>query len=384
MARKRHVALLIETSSIYGRQLLRGVTRYLRAHEPWSIFLEQRALTSKLPAWLKDWRGDGIISRARMRPLAEALGSSGVRLVDLTDRYGDQGLCHIWSDNAAIGRLAAEHLLERGIHHFAFCGFAHEYWSKQRLEGFRKIVGKAGRQCLVYESRWQGPHGHPWETEQEQLAAWLDTLPRPVGIMACNDVRGQQVLDACNRVDLAVPEEVAVIGVDNDELLCELCRPPLSSVIPNPELIGYKATEVLDSLMAGKKGPREPVLIPPLGIATRQSTDVLALNDPDVAAAVKYIREQACAGAHVDDILAHVPLSRSILERRFRKYLGQSPQQMLRQAKLNRVKELLAKTDLPLRTISELAGFKHTEYMCVAFRRAVGHTPGVYRRQSQM
>jgi LacI family transcriptional regulator len=384
MAHKRHVALLIETSSVYGRQILRGVTRYLRAHEQWSIFLEQRALTSKLPAWLKDWQGDGIISRARMRPLVEAIASSRVRLVDLTDRYGDQGLRHIWSNNAAIGCLAAGHLLERGFRSFAFCGFAREYWSKQRLAGFRETIRHAGILHSVYESRWQAAHAHSWEEEQEQVAAWLDGLPKPIGIMACNDVRGQQVLDACNRAEIPVPEAIAVIGVDNDELLCELCSPPLSSVIPNPELVGYKAAEVLDSLMAGKKGPGKPVLIPPLGIATRQSTDVLAIDDPDIAAAVKYIREHACAGARVDDILADVPLSRSILERRFRKYLGQSPRQMLRQAQLNRVKQLLAKTDLPLRAISELAGFKHTEYMCVAFKRAVGHTPGAYRRQSQM
>jgi LacI family transcriptional regulator len=202
--------------------------------------------------------------------------------------------------------------------------------------------------------------------------------------MACNDVRGQQILDACNRVELAVPEEVAVIGVDNDELLCELCNPPLSSVIPNPECIGYKAAELLDRLMAGKKPEPDPLRIAPLGIATRQSTDVLAIDDPEVAVAVKFIREHACEGARVNSILAHVPLSRSILERRFRKYLGHSPQQMLRGTQLERVKQLLIKTDLPLSKIAELAGFKHTEYMCVAFKRQVGRSPGAFRRLSQV
>jgi LacI family transcriptional regulator len=359
------------------------VARYLRSHESWSIFLQQRALTSKLPTWLKDWKGDGIISRSTTPQMAEAFTHSRVRHVDLTDRYGDLGLPHIWSDHQAIGRLAAEHQLERGFGNLAFCGFAREYWSKERLTGFVETARQSGIVCAVYETPWLGAHAHPWEEEQQALARWVGSLPKPVGIMACNDVRGQQVLDACNRVELAVPEEGAVIGVDNDEVLCELCNPQLSSVIPNPERVGYKAAEILDGLMAGDKGKPMHLLIPPLGIATRQSTDVLAITDPDVVAAVKYIREHACEGARIRDMLAHVPLSRSVLERRFRKYLGCSPQQMLRQTQLKRVKQLLVNTDLPLWKIGELAGFKHTEYMCVTFKREVGQTPSVYRRQSQ-
>jgi LacI family transcriptional regulator len=383
MAHKRHVALIVETSSVYGQQILRGVARYLRTHEGWSIFLQQRALTSKLPTWLKDWKGDGIISRSTTRQMADAFAQARVRLVDLTDRHGNLSVPQIWSDHQAIGHLAAEHLLERGFRNFAFCGFAGEYWSKQRLAGFVETAQRSGI-CHAYESPWLGAHAAPWEKEQQELAHWLCSLPKPIGIMACNDVRGQQILDACNRVELAVPEDVAVIGVDNDEVLCELCTPQLSSVIPNPERIGYKAAEMLGALMAGEKVKHQQLLIPPLGIATRQSTDVLAIDDPDVTSAVKYIREHACQGARVHNVLDLVPLSRSILERRFRKYLGCSPQQVLRQTQLKRVKQLLVNTDLPLWKIGELAGFKHTEYMCVAFKREVGHTPGVYRRQSHV
>jgi LacI family transcriptional regulator len=383
MARKPHVALIVETSSVYGRRILRGATRYVRSHQPWSLFLEQRALTSKPPAWLKDWHGDGIISRATDRRLAKLLARSGVPVVDLTDRHGDLGLPHIWSDGQAIGRLAAEHLAERGFRYFAFCGFEREHWSRQRQGGFVECAQRSGTVCGVYESPWHGAHAHAWEEEQQDLAGWLRSLPKSAGVLACNDLRGQQVLDACNRAELAVPEEVAVIGVDNDELLCELCNPPLSSVIPNPERIGYQAAELLDRLMAGKRAREREQLIPPLGIATRQSTDVLAIDDPEAAAAVKYISEHACHGATIPDVLAHVTLSRSMLERRLRKYLGRSPQEMIRQTQLKRVRQLLAETDLPLSRIGELAGYKHTEYMCVAFKRAVGQTPGAYRRQAQ-
>ena len=196
--------------------------------------------------------------------------------------------------------------------------------------------------------------------------------------------RGQHVLDACNRMDLAVPEEVAVIGVDDEEEICELCDPPLSSIIPNADLVGYKAAETARPPDVGQAG-RLPssAIIPPLGIATRQSTDVLAIDDPDVASAVRYIREHACRGAVVEDILEHVPVSRSILERRFRKSLDCSPQALIRRTQLKRVKQLLVDTDLPLSKISELAGFKHHEHMCTVFKREVGDSPGVYRRKAQ-
>jgi LacI family transcriptional regulator len=383
MARRRRVALIVETSSIYGRRILQGIARYVNTHQSWSIFLEQRSLSSRPPQWLDDWDGDGIISRTTTRQLADAATRAGTPLVDLTDRHKPFGLPRVWSDDRAIAELGVDHLRERGFEHFAFCGFSRESWSTRRLSEFAAILERHGHACGVYESPWFGRDAHPWETEQERIMEWLTSLPRPVGIMACNDVRGQHVLDACNRLDLAVPEEVAVIGVDDEQELCELCDPPLTSIIPNAALVGYKAAELLDQLMSGRKVEPPPLDVPPLGVTTRQSTDILAIDDPDVAAAVRYIREHACRGAVVDDILVHVPVSRSILERRFRKALDCSPQTLIRRTQLKRVKQLLVDTDLPLARISELSGFKHHEHMCTVFKREVGESPGVYRRKSQ-
>jgi LacI family transcriptional regulator len=253
----------------------------------------------------------------------------------------------------------------------------------RRLAEFVSVVAVRVSVCGVYESPWFGRDAHPWEEEQLQIMAWLSSLPRPAGIMACNDFRGQHVLDACNRLGLAVPEEIAVVGVDDEEELCELCDPPLSSVVPNAELVGHKAAELLDRLMAGDTPAQQKLLVSPTGVITRQSTDVLAIGDPEVAAAVRFIRENACKGANVDDILDRVPVSRSILERRFRKFLGLSPQSMIRQTRLKRVKQLLFDTDLPLSQISRLAGFKHQELMCVFFKKEVGDLPGSYRRKAQ-
>lgn len=374
---------MVETSLVYGRQLLQGIIRYLRSHEPWSVFFDLRELEAEPPAWLKDWRGDGIISRPTTPQLARLLRKKGIPVVDLNDVYDDLGLPAILSDHAGIGKLAAEHLLERGFRHFAFVGFSGHAWSRKRSEGFQTTVHEAGAACALYESPWGGPNAHPWEQEQRRIGDLLKSLPRPLGVLACNDMRGQHVLDACQRVGLSVPEEVAVVGVDNDVLLCELCAPPLSSVVPNPERIGYEAAALLDLLMAGKKPPVQQRQIAPLGVITRQSTDVLAIDDPNVATAVRFIREHACAGATVKELLAQVPLSRTILERRFRKYVGRSPQAEIRAVQLKRVRQLLAETDLRLDRIAELAGFEHPEYMNVVFKRATGKTPGQYRRLVQ-
>ena len=316
------------------------------------------------------------------QPLPPSFARSAFR-VDLNDVHDGLGLPRIQSDQAAIGRLAAEHLMERGFRRFAYCGFTGHAWSTKRRAGFEDALGAASEVVAAHESPWGGPSAHPWEQEQKRIGDWLRTLPRPVGVFACNDLRGQHVLDACQRVGLAVPEEVAVVGVDDDPLVCELCNPPLSSVVPNPERIGYEAADLLARLIAGEKPATAEILVAPLGVTARQSTDVLAIDDPHVAAAVRYIREHACAGASVGDVLARVPLSRTILERRFRKYLGRSPQAEIRFVQLKRVKQLLAETDLRLERIAELAGFEHPEYLSVVFKRETGQTPGRYRRQVQ-
>ncbi len=201
--------------------------------------------------------------------------------------------------------------------------------------------------------------------------------------MTCNDLRGFHVLGACHRCGLRVPDEVAVVGVDDDALLCELCDPPLSSIIPNAEQIGYEAAALLDRLMAGGEADVAVRLVPPLGVTTRLSTDVLAIDDEHFAAAVRYIRAHACHGITVDDVLGRLPLSRSTLERRFRKYLGRSPQAEIRAVQLGRAKQLLVETDHPMHRIAELVGFEHAEYFIFAFRRAFGRTPGAYREEAR-
>jgi LacI family transcriptional regulator len=383
VARPPHVVLLIETVGIYGRRILSGFTRYLNAHQPWSIFLEDSELGGSLPRWLTNWRGDGIICRTLSPRQAERLRTLNVPVVNLNDFWSELWLPLIRSDNRAIGQLAAEHLRQRCFRHFAFCGFTDLEWSRQRREGFRASLRDTETFVGEHESPWADRRSHPWEREQSEIGRWLQSLPKPVGVLTCNDGRGRHVVDACQRVNLAVPEEVAVIGVDDDVLLCELCNPPLTSVVPDAERIGYEAAGLLDRLMNGGRSPRREWLIPPLGVVTRKSTDVLAIDDPDLATAVRYVREHACQGTSVGQLLEHVPMSRTILERKFRKHLGHSPQAEIRAVQLRRIKQLLAETKLPLDRIAALAGYKHPEYVSIVFKRATGQTPGHYRRQAQ-
>lgn len=380
MSSRPHVALIVETAIHYGREVLQGVTRYLRSRpQAWSVFLEQGELFTSPPSWLRRWRGDGVICRKTSRPLAAALKRARIPVVDLTDSSLLEALPRIESNQRAIGILAADHLLERGFDRFAFCGFNDQAWSIARRDAFVARLRERGHACDIWESVWTGPRARAWEREQDRIVAWLRSLPRPVGVMACNDMRGQHVLDACQRIDLAVPEEAAVIGVDDDRLLCNLCHPPLSSVVPNAERVGYEAAALLDRLMAGEKPPGTPVTVEPLGVKTRQSTDVLAIDDADVAAVVRLIRERACTGLSMKEVMRSAAMSRSVLERRFREQLGHSPQAEIRSVQIKRVKQLLAESDLPLARIAALAGYPHPEYMSVVFKRETGQTPGRYR-----
>ena len=375
------VALIIETSVIYGRRILAGVARYLRSHHRWSIFIEQHQLGAPPPNWLTSGRWDGILSRPTDQAMARLFRRMEVPVVDLNDLHENLNLPWVGSDHAAIGRMGASHLLERGFRNFAFCGFANELWSQQRYTGFCSGIRRKNVPISLYETPWRGPSMPRWDKDIEQIVQWLITLPKPVAIMTCNDVRGLHVLDACNRAGLLVPEEVAVVGVDDEEIMCELCSPPLSSVAPNPDRIGYAAAELLDTLMAQKSPRQLRISVDPIRVFSRQSTDVMTVSDWAVASAARYMREQALHGCRVIDVLQKVNMSRATLEKRFRKHLNRSPKQKIRRLQIQRIQQLLVETDFTLERIAELSGFEHPEYMSVLFKRETGQTPGKYRNQ---
>lgn len=383
VAHRPQVLLMVETSIIYGRRLLAGIARYLRSNAPWSVFLEQHEFGAKPPMWLKQWRGDGVISRTSERSVAALMRRRGIPMIDLNDLTRATGAPRICSDHAAIGRLAGEHLWERGFRRFAFCGFSRQLWSSLRRQGFLDFLNSHEQSADCYQTHWYGPQSLTWEKEQAALVKWLRGLSKPIGLMACNDLRGQQVMDAAHRAGFAVPEEIAVIGVDDDPLLCEFCDPPLSSVIPNPEHIGYEAAALLARLMRGEHPETMERTIEPLGVSARQSTDITAIDDPLTAAALHYIRANACRGLTIAEVLRHVPISRTSLERRFRDYFGRSPQAEIHAVQFKRASQLLAETDVKLEQIAELCGFRHASYLSYAFKRYFDETPSAYRSRMQ-
>jgi LacI family transcriptional regulator len=371
------VALLIETSNAYARSLLHGIVGYIREHQPWSLYVSEHTRGDRVPGWLANWDGNGIIARIENKAIAEALRSLSMPIIDMSAARLIPSLPWFETDDGAIAHLAAEHLLERGFKNFGYAGDDRFNWSKWRGEHFQNCIQAAGHRCSVYKGS-AGKAGD--ENERiDSLAEWIRSLPKPVGVMACYDFTGQQVLDACRRIDVAVPDEVAVIGVDNDDLLCELSDPPLSSVLPNTYRTGYESAALLDQMMAGKKVKGETHLIPPLGVVTRQSTDVLAIDDRNVARAINYIRKNACSGINVQDVIRAVPQSRRLLEKKFKKLLGRTPHDEIFRVQLDRVKQLLTQTDMPLEDISERAGFSHVEYLSVAFKREIGIPPSRFR-----
>jgi LacI family transcriptional regulator len=415
----RHVALLIETSGSYGRGLLRGVARYNRERGRWSTYFQPHGLGAPPPAWLASWHGDGILARVDHKRLAKMLRATDVPVVNLRWSTPELPFPYVGLDNAKIARLAAEHLMERGLKHFGFCGKcgAHPGLT-ERGEEFRRIVEGAGFACAEFPTAAgggaasgkaagrarrtaAGANGHAaatgtavaevaeiaaaepdpegWEEEQERLAAWIASLPKPVGVMACNDERGLQVLDACRRAGASVPEQVAVIGVDDDEHLCDLSIPPMTSVDVNAEQIGYAAAELLDRMMSGRKPASRKTLLAPRGVVTRRSTDVLASEDPVVNQAAAFIRQHGGRGLQVPDVTAHVRMSRASLEPRMKRVLGRTIHQEIQRVQLDRVKELLVGSPMPIKQIAREGGFSCVQYLTRVFRANTGETPARYR-----
>lgn len=368
------VALLIESSNAYARGLLHGVVNYIREHEPWSFYLMEQGRGDDPPPWLEHWNGDGIIARIESERIARAVVDSKLPTVDVSAGRHIPTIPWVETDDRKIAQLAADHLLEQGLRQFAYCGDNRFNWSRWRGDHFNELLKAAGHRCHNFVP--------PQRQSEKQIAAmedWLTQLPKPIGVFACYDIRGQQVLDACRNTGLAVPDEIAVLGVDDDELLCELSSPHLSSVIPDTHRTGYEAAALLARMMKGERLPAIEVHIAPIGVHRRQSTDVLVTDDPHVVHAVRFIRDHACEPINVKDVLRAVPLSRKVLETRFKKLLSRSLHDEIIRVRVDRVKQLLVNTDLRIADIASRAGFEHSEYLNVAFKRETGFTPAAYR-----
>lgn len=380
------VALLVETSRSFGRELLRGIARYAQLHGPWSFHITAGDYEQTVPK-MKQWGGAGIIARIPNERVARAILEADVPTIalGLTDQQMQSecplsNFSELSSDAREVSRIAADHLLERRFSHYAYVGLEDRAWSQRRERAFRERLGNFGFEPHVYPQP-KRQRDRLWEQEQSLLAAWLRNLPKPVGLFACNDDRGRQVLEACQLAELRVPEDVAVLGVDDDEVFCGLSHPPLSSVALNAETAGYRAAELLDGMMQGRLRKPRRIVVEALHVVTRRSTDIVAVEDQDVASALQFIHREQGYDISVDSVVQEVAVSRRNLEKRFRDTIGRTILEEIQNTRLERAKRLLLETTYPVSKVAEIAGFGSTGYFIQFFHSRVGTTPRKFRTQ---
>jgi LacI family transcriptional regulator len=377
------VGIFVDMLSAFGREVLNGINAYVRSHDPWLIFGDPERIVAPLQD-IAHWGGDGVIAQAWTPELREQLRHLNVPSVNVSHHRSDEIVSSVLADSLQIGALAARHLLERGFRQFGYCGFTGHRYSELRAEGFLAELQRHDCTCEVFDGVPPQAEPEQWDRRQAELAAWVGALRRPAGVMCCNDVRARHVAQVCLNIGVRVPEEMALVGVDNDRLVCEMSDPPLSSVNVAADQVGYEAAALLSRLMAGRPAPATPLLIAPRGIIARRSTDVLAIDDPIVAQAVRFIRDHAAEPISVDDVVAAVPLSRRVLERRFRKFLNRTAGDEIGHARIDRAKQLLTQSDTAIPEVARRSGFNYVQQFNTMFKKFTGLTPTTYRRQFRL
>lgn len=379
MPASRRIGAVIDLVMTYGRGVLDGVLAYA---------LEQGNWDCELPAiWTfpgrgvgewRHWDVDGVVVQLATEEMLAAALAKDIPVVNVSSLLQPASLPTVRTDNEAVGRMQAEHLMGLGLRRLAFYGFDAGYHFG-RARGFVQAVAESGRRCA-----YRGPempdlreHVDPFA----DLRTWLAGVQTPVGIAAVNDTAAADVLRVCRAMRVAIPEQVAVVGVDDEPLIHRTLQPSLSSVQLQPEQIGREAARILDGLMNGEPPPAAPILMPPTGIVRRASTDMLAIDDPELVEALRFIREHAREPITIDDVLARLSLSRRSLERRFREAIGRSPRAEIERVRMERARELLAETDLPVPRVAQLAGFGDPWRFGATFKRLHGATPTAYRRR---
>lgn len=373
---KPKILVAVNTAVGFGRGVLTGVIAFNRMRHAWDLTM--------CPIW--DIETDGLASLIDGAILqvdpdtADALAADGPPTVNVDDSSDHYPLPSVVNDNLAIGQHAALHLLDRGFRNFAFHGETGRHYSDQRLAGFRAVLAKHGRSVHVSPDVVDSPDPN------SPFVHWLHTLPTPAGVLTCHDAAGHALVEAAIRHERRIPEDFAVLGVDNDQMICEMCTVPLSSVATAAERIGFAAAATLHRLLRARGDRTPPTVkrIPPLHVVTRRSSDVLAVNDPDVVAAIRYIREHLSDRFGVSDVVGQLSISRRHLEARFQQTLGRSPGAEIRRQRMDRACELLQTTDLPIRDVGRACGYHEIALFSKAFRQSMDTTATAYRKASRL
>ena len=376
----QRIALLMDMDLGCCRSLIRGIHAYSLEKHDW--VLRNSPCDPEVISFLRDWRPDGVIATVFDRDIGRALVRLRRPVVDTAYTIRGLKLPVVDVDHVAVGRLAAEHLLEHGYTQFGFVGSRSACYSEARATSYAERLAASGysvSHCLV-EYLYEDFATSSWKKDEPQIQQWVRQLPKPVGVFACNDIAGRGLVEICRQQRLRVPEDVAILGADDDELESRLTVPPLSSIAIPARRVGYEAAKTLDRMMAGEP-TKENLFLPPVRVIARQSTDTRATDDPIVAQALQYIRNHASQNIGVNAIAEAMGLGRRDLERRFRKSLNCSVLDDIRSVRVQRVRELLAETSLSMAAIAVRSGFSSPERMTVVFGQVAGMSPTAYRRR---
>ena len=373
----KRIVLLLETSREFGRQLIIGIARYARLNGPWTFYKEPIDLKSSIPH-LTSWKPDGIIMRYTL-VTKELLKLKIPTILAIHDSSYPKDLPVIKTDSESIAKIASKHFIEKGFKNIAFCGFENYDWSEGRKSYFEQYNREAGIKTNVFIPP-KNIQNNNWENEQRHVRKWIESLPKPIGIFACNDDRGQSILEICKLLNLKVPEDVAVIGVDNDPMICEIADPPLTSIALNVESAGFEAARLIDKLMRKKKITRKQILVAPSHIVQRQSTDILAVDDPEVALAINYIKDNAKNKILVKDVVRTTSLSRRTLEKRFKKVIHRTIYNEIQQVRVEWISKMLIETSLPISQITSLFDFTDSEHISRYFKKEKGISLREFRK----
>ncbi len=368
-----NVLIRLDDFRAYDRGVIRGIARYNNVEHRWRLHGQPHHASPPLSK-LSEWRGDGIIGRFG----PDDHLPEGCCAVNVCTAHRQTNIPLVGTDSVAVGRMAAEHLLEKGLASFGFVGIDRFRYSRLRAEGFADRLHEESSDlpCRTFSM----PVGANWDQEQLELQNWLEGLASPVGIAAAMDALALRVLDAARSASLAVPEQVAVLGVDDDSLLCEVASPPLSSIRTPCERIGYEAAALLARLMGGEPAPKEPLLLPSLGVSQRASTEMTAIEDELVSRTLYLIRSTPPADMNLTTLFAALPASRRTVERRFKKAMGHTVWREYHRHRLRRAQELLAQTELSLERVAAASGFSDAKQLGAAFRDDLGTTPTACRK----
>lgn len=378
----KRVALLIDTSTSWGSGLIEGIAEYANQHGGWEFFLEPRGKHEKL-LLPEQWEGHGVIARVTHEALFNQLVERGLPAVNVS-WYPWSGGCvaRCTADETGAGQACADYLLELGFQHYAYvASLSRPDYPDDFGRAYRSRIEQQGYKCHLFQPEQLPARGASWQASSHELRAWLTRLPKPVGLLTFEDLRGRQITEACRMAGLRVPDDVAVLGGEFDRLSSQISTPKLSSIDLSPAVIGQRAAALLDGMMQGEPPPDTPLLLPVAGIITRQSTDTLAIDDPQLAEAVRFIRSRAHQPIQVADVLAHVPISRRALEQKFKETLGRSPAAEIRHARVQKARRLLVETSDSIPRVAAACGFEYAEVFTRVFRKELGMTPTMYRRQ---